>query len=56
MRFKGKGLGKKENGISAAIKPKLKFDNAGVGHNSGKEFTNDWWNSVYHNALNNIEV
>ena len=30
---KGKGLGKHHQGIVDAIKPKLKFDQTGVGHN-----------------------
>ena len=30
---KGKGLGKLEQGIVDALKPKLKFDQTGVGHN-----------------------
>ena len=30
---KGKGLGKQEQGIVDALKPKLKFDQTGVGHN-----------------------
>ena len=29
----GKGLGKNHQGIVDAIKPKLKFDQTGVGHN-----------------------
>ena len=29
----GKGLGKQEQGIVDALKPKLKFDQTGVGHN-----------------------
>lgn len=52
----GKGLGRNEDGISAALKPKLKFDNAGVGHEQGKELTNNWWEKVYGEALNNVEV
>lgn len=54
--FLGKGLGKNEDGISTAIKPKLKFDNAGVGHEHGKDFTNNWWERVYSSALDNVEV
>lgn len=52
----GQGLGRNEDGISTALKPKLKFDSAGVGYNAGKDFTDDWWNNVYQSALNNIEV
>lgn len=43
----GKGLGKKEDGIVTAIKPKLKFDNSGVGHDVGEQFTNNWWEKNY---------
>ncbi|XP_023015962.2 uncharacterized protein [Leptinotarsa decemlineata] len=52
----GKGLGKNENGISAALKPKLKFDNSGVGHDAGRQFTNNWWEKLYNNAAENIDV
>ncbi|KAF2888775.1 hypothetical protein ILUMI_17398 [Ignelater luminosus] len=52
----GKGLGKSENGITTAIKPKLKFDNAGIGHDSSEQFTNNWWEKLYNNAANNVNV
>ena len=52
----GKGLGKHEDGIHTAIKPKLKFNNHGVGHDPGEEFTHKWWENVYNDALNNIDV
>ncbi|XP_018329020.1 G patch domain-containing protein 4 [Agrilus planipennis] len=52
----GQGLGKNETGISKAIKPKLKFDTSGVGHNSADEFKNDWWNNIYNRAASNIDV
>lgn len=47
----GKGLGKKENGITQAIKPKLKFDTSGIGH---KDTDFEWWSSVYNKAASNI--
>jgi len=47
----GKGLGKNENGITQAIRPKLKFDTSGVGH---KDSNYEWWHSVYNKAANNI--
>ncbi|KAJ8686208.1 hypothetical protein QAD02_022002 [Eretmocerus hayati] len=47
----GKGLGKNENGITEALKPKLKFDNSGIGH---KDVDYQWWDSVYDKALKNI--
>lgn len=53
---KGKGLGKKEDGINKALKPKLKFDTAGLGHDPGEQFTNKWWECAYNSAANNIDV
>ncbi|KAH1016184.1 hypothetical protein HUJ04_007452 [Dendroctonus ponderosae] len=52
----GKGLGRAENGISQAIKPKLKFDNAGIGHDAAEQFTHCWWERAYNSANNNIET
>ncbi|CAH0551548.1 unnamed protein product [Brassicogethes aeneus] len=52
----GKGLGKNEDGINSALKPKLKFDNTGLGHDRGKEFTNKWWENVYNAASSNFDV
>lgn len=52
----GKGLGKNEDGISEALKPKLKFDTAGVGHSSSEQFTFNWWENVFNNAAENINV
>lgn len=49
----GKGLGKNESGIKDALKPKLKFDSAGIGH---KEDWNEWWATSFNNAANNIMV
>ncbi|XP_033207959.1 G patch domain-containing protein 4 [Belonocnema kinseyi] len=50
----GKGLGKQEDGIVDAIKPKLKFDTAGVGHKS--DICNNWWESVFNKAAKNVSV
>nr|XP_022909817.1 G patch domain-containing protein 4 [Onthophagus taurus] len=52
----GQGLGKSNNGISTPLKPKLKFDNAGIGHSHAKDLVNDWWTNVYKSASDNIEV
>ncbi|CAD1480982.1 unnamed protein product, partial [Heterotrigona itama] len=49
-----KGLGKHENGITEALKPKLKFDTAGLGHKN-KEWDN-WWEHAFDKAANNIKV
>lgn len=53
---KGQGLGKTEQGITEAIKPTLKFDNTGIGHDMAKEFTTNWWDMAYKKAANKIEV
>ncbi|XP_043473446.1 G patch domain-containing protein 4 [Leptopilina heterotoma] len=49
----GKGLGKDENGIVKAIKPKMKFDLKGVGLKNTDE---NWWQSVYNKASKNVTV
>ncbi|XP_015121658.1 G patch domain-containing protein 4 [Diachasma alloeum] len=49
----GKGLGKNENGIVDALKPKLKFGTTGIGHD-GAEY--NWWEHVYNEASANLEV
>lgn len=54
--FTGKGLGKNEDGISTARKPILKFDNHGLGHDAGEEFTNNWWDKLFNKAAQNITV
>ncbi|XP_054838855.1 G patch domain-containing protein 4 [Eublepharis macularius] len=53
---KGQGLGKKENGISEAIKVKVKCDTAGVGHNSAEQFTFHWWDHLFNSSAANIAV
>lgn len=52
----GDGLGSARHGITEALKPKLKFDNAGVGHDPAKEFTCTWWSEAYNSAAGNITV
>ncbi|XP_068109632.1 G patch domain-containing protein 4 [Hyperolius riggenbachi] len=52
----GKGLGKRENGISEAIKVKVKCDTAGVGHNSAEQFTFHWWDHVFNKTASSISV
>ncbi|KAH9629443.1 hypothetical protein HF086_015773 [Spodoptera exigua] len=51
----GKGLGKHENGISEALKPKLKRSVAGVGHDAAAEFNEHWWTTLYDKAAANVE-
>ncbi|RVE42377.1 hypothetical protein evm_012998 [Chilo suppressalis] len=52
----GKGLGKNENGISEALKPKLKRSVAGIGHDAAADFTEHWWSQLYDKAAKNVEV
>ncbi|XP_053561168.1 G patch domain-containing protein 4 [Bombina bombina] len=52
----GKGLGKNENGISQAIKVKVKCDTAGVGHNSAEQFTFHWWDHVFNKTASSISI
>ncbi|XP_041094925.1 G patch domain-containing protein 4 isoform X1 [Polyodon spathula] len=52
----GKGLGKRENGISEAIKVKVKCDKSGVGHREGEQFTFHWWDHVFNKASSNLAV
>uniref|UniRef100_H3CHV0 G patch domain-containing protein 4 n=2 Tax=Tetraodon nigroviridis TaxID=99883 RepID=H3CHV0_TETNG len=52
----GKGLGRAENGISEAIKVKVKSDKAGVGHREGDQFTFHWWDHVFNKASSSLQV
>ncbi|KAM5129904.1 G patch domain-containing protein 4 [Mantella aurantiaca] len=52
----GKGLGKRESGISEAIKVKVKCDNAGVGHDAAEQFTFHWWDHVFNKTASGISV
>ncbi|KAM6967652.1 G patch domain-containing protein 4 [Aplochiton taeniatus] len=52
----GKGLGRNENGISEAIKVKVKCDKGGVGHREGEAFTFQWWDHVFNKASSSLEV
>ncbi|XP_070809204.1 G patch domain-containing protein 4 [Pituophis catenifer annectens] len=53
---KGKGLGKQENGITEALKVKIKCNTAGVGHDSAEEFTYHWWDHLFNSSAANITV
>lgn len=55
-KIAGKGLGKNEDGIAKPLKPKLKFDNHGIGHDPAEHFTNNWWEQVYNKAASNVKV
>lgn len=39
-----------------ALKPKLKFDTRGVGHDASEQFTYHWWEHAFNKAANNIQV
>ncbi|XP_067004570.2 G patch domain-containing protein 4 [Anabrus simplex] len=52
----GKGLGVNESGITEALKPKLKFDTSGIGHDAAEQFTYHWWENAYNEAAGNLEV
>ncbi|XP_072534858.1 G patch domain-containing protein 4 [Salminus brasiliensis] len=52
----GKGLGKNENGISEAIKVKVKCDKGGVGHKQSEQFTFHWWDHVFNKASSCLDV
>jgi len=52
----GAGLGRHGQGITDAIKPKLKFDQAGVGHNRAEEFEFHWWDHVFNKAAKSVKV
>lgn len=52
----GKGLGRAENGISEAIKVKVKCDKGGVGHKEGEQFTFHWWDHVFNKASSSLQV
>ncbi len=42
--------------MSTPLKPLLKFDNHGVGHDPSKEFTDHWWADAFNAAASRITV
>nr|XP_047910231.1 G patch domain-containing protein 4 [Anser cygnoides] len=52
----GKGLGKREDGISQALRVRVKCDSAGVGHNAAEQFSFHWWDHVFNESAANIAV
>nr|KAF6413258.1 G-patch domain containing 4 [Molossus molossus] len=52
----GKGLGRKENGITQALRVTLKQDTHGVGHDPAKDFTNHWWNELFNKTAASLVV
>ncbi|XP_071450862.1 G patch domain-containing protein 4-like isoform X2 [Hetaerina americana] len=54
--FVGKGLGKNESGMVEALKPKLKFDTTGIGHDHAQQFTFNWWEIAFNDAAKRVSV
>lgn len=52
----GEGLGKNNTGINKALRANLKFDTAGLGVDQAADFNNHWWERVFNEAANNIDV
>ncbi|NXP54332.1 GPTC4 protein, partial [Heliornis fulica] len=52
----GQGLGKREDGITEAIRVKVKCDTTGVGHDAAEPFSFHWWDHVFNKAAANITV
>ncbi|XP_061771551.1 G patch domain-containing protein 4 [Nerophis ophidion] len=52
----GKGLGRKEDGLSQSIKVKVKCDKGGVGHKEGEQFTFHWWDHIFNKASSSLQV
>lgn len=52
----GKGLGRKENGITQALRVTLKQDTHGVGHDPAKEFTDHWWSDLFNKTAASLVV
>lgn len=53
---KGKGLGKSENGMTSAIKVKLKNNSDGLGLDQGAEFSFHWWDHIFNKAASSFTV
>eukprot|EP00088_Acartia_fossae_P022231 TRINITY_DN23488_c0_g1_i1.p1 TRINITY_DN23488_c0_g1~~TRINITY_DN23488_c0_g1_i1.p1 ORF type:complete len:400 (+),score=137.45 TRINITY_DN23488_c0_g1_i1:120-1202(+) len=52
----GDGLGKARQGRRDALKPKLKFDQHGLGHDRAAEFEFHWWDHVFNSAVKGVSV
>ncbi|KAM8794313.1 G patch domain-containing protein 4 [Eudromia elegans] len=53
---RGRGLGRREDGIAEAIRVKVKCDTAGVGHDAAEPFAFHWWDHVFNEAAANVAV
>lgn len=52
----GQGLGKSNQGITEALRPHLKFDTSGMGHDPAKEFTDHWWSDNFNTKSKNLNI
>jgi len=52
----GDGLGKHRQGRRDAIKPRLKFDSHGLGHDRSEEFEFHWWDHLFNTAAKGVTV
>ncbi|XP_034243452.1 G patch domain-containing protein 4 [Thrips palmi] len=52
----GQGLGKDSTGITTALKPKVKLNVFGLGHDSAQTFTYRWWEDAFNEAARNVNV
>lgn len=52
----GKGLGRREDGITQALRVTLKQDTHGVGHDPAKEFTDHWWSELFNKTAAGLVV
>ncbi|XP_072214626.1 G patch domain-containing protein 4 [Excalfactoria chinensis] len=53
---RGRGLGKREDGIARPIRTSIKCGTAGVGHSAAEQFSFHWWDHVFNQAAANIAV
>ncbi len=56
----GKGLGKKQSGITDCIQIKRREDNQGLGvkgHGASNfSWNNEWWNDAFNNSIKKLNV
>jgi len=52
----GSGLGKDEQGMATALKPRLKSGKEGMGYELGKDLTDTWWTKAYSDSLRRVQV
>ncbi|XP_003742395.1 G patch domain-containing protein 4 [Galendromus occidentalis] len=52
----GEGLGKSNQGISEAIKPKVQLDRNGLGLNPAASLIEPWWAKVFNQTAKNVVV